>query len=290
MLKAAAVACAITLLAVVYATLGAKCTRRKTSCSAAMMRSRRLAVPSRTASPTTQKCRFNFNEVREDRAMCAFGCCKCVQLSEVRLYASTHDGADERVLLNVSSIANPGGRSPPAQGPGSAADLSTATKWIDLGFPANFPPGCSGSSTLEIEVDAPDGLAVSAYEFVSGDDASWRDPTSWSVRCWASEDGRATPFELVDRRGARWGVEVNATTARRESYGIFRLSPPSPPSPPDAPEPPPAAPPPPAAEGELRLSGGLSPSEGRLEVFHSHEWGSVCDDRFGLAEAQVACL
>ncbi|XP_020714977.1 uncharacterized protein LOC101463243 isoform X2 [Ceratitis capitata] len=40
---------------------------------------------------------------------------------------------------------------------------------------------------------------------------------------------------------------------------------------------------------KYRLQGGRSPSEGRLEVRYRGEWGSVCDDDFGIKEAQVMC-
>ena len=44
-------------------------------------------------------------------------------------------------------------------------------------------------------------------------------------------------------------------------------------------------------EGDLRLAGGasLSHHEGRLEIYHSGAWGTVCDDYFQLQEAEVAC-
>ncbi len=39
----------------------------------------------------------------------------------------------------------------------------------------------------------------------------------------------------------------------------------------------------------LRLEGGPNNMSGRIEIFHNGEWGTVCDDGFGHAEAKVAC-
>ncbi|XP_067647443.1 uncharacterized protein teq isoform X3 [Eurosta solidaginis] len=40
---------------------------------------------------------------------------------------------------------------------------------------------------------------------------------------------------------------------------------------------------------KYRMGGGRSPNEGRLEVRYHGEWGTVCDDDFGMKEAQVLC-
>ncbi|XP_039077101.1 macrophage scavenger receptor types I and II isoform X1 [Hyaena hyaena] len=39
----------------------------------------------------------------------------------------------------------------------------------------------------------------------------------------------------------------------------------------------------------VRLVGGSGPHEGRVEVFHSGQWGTVCDDHWELRSGQVIC-
>lgn len=39
----------------------------------------------------------------------------------------------------------------------------------------------------------------------------------------------------------------------------------------------------------IRLVGGASQSEGRLEVLLGNQWHTVCDNTFGTEEASVVC-
>ena len=45
-----------------------------------------------------------------------------------------------------------------------------------------------------------------------------------------------------------------------------------------------------AENGELRLEGGANALEGRLEVFHNGEWGTVCDDRLDNAGNEMPAM
>ena len=39
----------------------------------------------------------------------------------------------------------------------------------------------------------------------------------------------------------------------------------------------------------MRLVGNGTPAAGRVEVYHNQQWGTVCDDGFGMTEANVVC-
>ena len=42
-------------------------------------------------------------------------------------------------------------------------------------------------------------------------------------------------------------------------------------------------------EGEIRLRGGTTSREGRVEICLGGVWGTVCDDGWGTADARVVC-
>ena len=41
--------------------------------------------------------------------------------------------------------------------------------------------------------------------------------------------------------------------------------------------------------GNIRLEGGRTPMDGRLEVFRQGEWGTVCKNGFDVKDAAVIC-
>ena len=42
-------------------------------------------------------------------------------------------------------------------------------------------------------------------------------------------------------------------------------------------------------EGDIRLAGSANELQGRVEVCHDNQWGTVCDDAWGDEDAMVVC-
>ena len=43
------------------------------------------------------------------------------------------------------------------------------------------------------------------------------------------------------------------------------------------------------SNGDIRLRGGSNSREGRVEICDNNAWGTVCDDAWGVPDANVAC-
>ncbi|XP_072030540.1 uncharacterized protein [Amphiura filiformis] len=98
-----------------------------------------------------------------------------------------------------------------------------------------------------------DAHAVPQAQFGQGIGQIWLD----NVECLGSEDN------LLGCRHNEWGVH---NCGHSEDAGAMCLN-----------------------EPIFRLVGSSNPNQGRVEVFHDNEWGTVCDDLWGTNDAIVIC-
>ena len=203
--------------------------------------------------------RFNFTATRRPGAM--------VQLQEIRLY-----DADGLLDLGDATAANPGGNSPNAHRPANIIDadvsqclcLYAATGWQEgyaddlifclecvnktkgkkwLDFNTQDPCVESDCNTEDspyyavVDISLSTPIDVTAYEFITANDNSKRDPVSWTVS--ALLPGSTTYTELDSRDPS----SVEAPPSRYTSYGVINVALPPPPSPPPEPPAPPYPPP-----------------------------------------------
>jgi hypothetical protein len=92
-----------------------------------------------------------------------------VQLSELRLIA-----VDSFVSLEGTTVTNPGGSNPEGEEPVKAFDQNVFTKWLDF----NKAP---------LVVQFPSDVLTTAWAYVTGNDATDRDPVRWTLE--GSVDG-----------------------------------------------------------------------------------------------------
>ena len=91
------------------------------------------------------------------------------------------------------------------------------------------------------------------------------------VGCTGNEE------HLFACRANNWG---DTDCSHSEDAGVRCTAPPMTTTPATTPAP---------SDGDLRLSGGTSAAEGRLEWYINEEWHTICDDWFHSSNAAVVC-